>query len=543
MFAFIWRKNRRTTVVHKHQSRFRPRLEALEDRCLPSGGVLDPTFGSGGVVNTAVNAGPYLAVATATYPNEGTTNDGKIVAATTGFSANGTPYMEIIRYNLNGSLDTTFSGTGEVMNFKGYARCVVIQPDGKVVVAGWEPHGNFTALRYNANGSVDTSFGSKGEAVIKFGRYGSYAYNVALQADGKIVLAGEAYDGTNWDVGLARLNTNGSLDTSFGSGGEVRTPLPYSLNGPDYRWNVTNLAIDPNTSPSDPNSGKLIVGVETQQQPDPVLRYNTNGTLDTTFGGTGYVSLPNQYRPAVVVQSDDRIVVAARNSTTLGGVFLARLNPDGSLDGSFGSGGIVVTPPPPNDAAYADCVALQSNGQIVAGGFLSLPSAPSYGLMAARWNTNGSLDGTFGTGGFALASGSGQGTAIALEPDGRIVIAGKNVNPTSSGGIELVRFLAAGPQIRSFTASPSPVTFGSSLTLTASTISDEIPSATITQVAFYVQINGSNTLLGYGTQSSTGVWTLTFTVNLAPGTYTLYAQAEDGYGIFGDLVALALTVQ
>ena len=87
------------------------------------------------------------------------------------------------------------------------------------------------------------------------------------------------------------------------------------------------------------------------------------------------------------------------------------------------------------------------------------------------------------------------------------------------------------------------MTAGSSLTLTANNITDEIPSATITQVAFYVQINGTNTLLGYGTQSSTGVWTLTFTVNLAPGTYTLYAQAEDGYGIFGDLVALALTVQ
>ena len=81
------------------------------------------------------------------------------------------------------------------------------------------------------------------------------------------------------------------------------------------------------------------------------------------------------------------------------------------------------------------------------------------------------------------------------------------------------------------------------MTLTATNISDEIPSATITQVAFYVQINGSNTLLGYGTQSSPGVWTLTLTVTLAPGTYTLYAQAEDNYGIFGDLAALTLTVQ
>jgi hypothetical protein len=133
---------------------------------------------------------------------------------------------------------------------------------------------------------------------------------------------------------------------------------------------------------------------------------------------------------------------------------------------------------------------------------------------------------------------------IALEPDGRIVLAGSTFPSTSSAqAFYLARFVDAGPQVGSFTASPNPVAAGSSLTLTASNITDEIPSAPITQVAFYVNINGTNTLLGYGTQSSTGVWTLTFTVSLAPGTYTLYAQAEDNYGIFGDLAPLTLTVQ
>ena len=83
---------------------------------------------------------------------------------------------------------------------------------------------------------------------------------------------------------------------------------------------------------------------------------------------------------------------------------------------------------------------------------------------------------------------------------------------------------------------------GSSTTLTVSNIQDANPNATITQVAFYVQINGTNTLLGYGTQTSPGVWNLTFTVNLAPGTYTLFAQAEDSYGVFGDPVPLTLQV-
>jgi uncharacterized delta-60 repeat protein len=447
MLSFIWRKIPRRPSSQEPQSRFRPRLESLEDRRLPSGGVLDPTFGSGGLVNTPSNSNTG-AHALATYPNEGTANDGKIVAGWVTFSSTGAPYMEVARYNLNGTLDTNFGGTGEVTNFKGYARGVAVQPDGKVIVAGWEPRGNFAAIRYNANGSVDTAFGTKGEAIIQFGRSGSYAYNVALQADGKIVLAGEV----NGDVGLARLNTNGSLDTSFGAGGEVSTPLPYSLYAPDYKFNVTNLAIDPNSNASDSNGGKLLVSAEWQltNRTTVVLRYNSNGTLDTTFGGgTGYVNLAGTGRPAVVVQPDDRTVVATNDS---GSVLLARLNADGTLDASFGSGGAVLTPPPANSGVFADCVTLQANGQILVGGDMS---TTSFGLMAGRWNTNGSLDTTFGSGGFAVASRSGQGMAIALEPDGRIVLAGNNIY---SGGIELARFLAVGPQIGSLTASNLTIT-------------------------------------------------------------------------------------
>jgi hypothetical protein len=132
----------------------------------------------------------------------------------------------------------------------------------------------------------------------------------------------------------------------------------------------------------------------------------------------------------------------------------------------------------------------------------------------------------------------------ALEPDGRIVLAG-----TSANGETLVRFLAAGPQIGSFTANPNPVTAGGSVSLTAANITDLNPGGTVTQVAFYQDSNGdgilepgTDALLGYGTQASPGVWTFTFTVNLTPGTYTLFARAEDNYGVFGDAVTLTLQV-
>ncbi len=117
------------------------------------------------------------------------------------------------------------------------------------------------------------------------------------------------------------------------------------------------------------------------------------------------------------------------------------------------------------------------------------------------------------------------------------------------GTLTLARYLMASPQIGTFTASPNPVTSGGSTTLTASGITAPNPGSTIIQVAFYLDSNndsvldGSDTLVGYGTQTSPGVWTYRFTVSLAPGSYTLFAQAEDSYGVFGDPLALTLTVQ
>jgi RNA polymerase sigma factor (sigma-70 family) len=154
----------------------------------------------------------------------------------------------------------------------------------------------------------------------------------------------------------------------------------------------------------------------------------------------------------------------------------------------------------------------------------------------------------YGAGGWAISPSFGHSDcsrAMALEPDGRLVEAGYGYTSSSTPQvIELVRFLGSAPPVGSFTASPNPVTSGSSTTLTASNISDGNPNSTITQVAFYyLDGTGTQQVLGYGTVDGLGNWALSFTVNLAPGTYTLYAQAEDGYGAFGDPLALTLTVQ
>jgi hypothetical protein len=117
--------------------------------------------------------------------------------------------------------------------------------------------------------------------------------------------------------------------------------------------------------------------------------------------------------------------------------------------------------------------------------------------------------------------------------------------PQSNGydQFAVLRFLPSAPEVGSFTASPNPVTSGSSTTLTASNITDGNAGSTINQVTFYYyDSTGTKQVLGYGTQTSPGVWTLSFTVTLAPGTYTLYAQAQDSYGVLGDPLALTLQV-
>jgi hypothetical protein len=198
-------------------------------------------------------------------------------------------------------------------------------------------------------------------------------------------------------------------------------------------------------------------------------------------------------------------------------------------------------------------VAIQSDGKIVAGGQYYAAATQQSTLAATRVNPDGTLDAGYGNAGWATVQ-FGYGDTlqtIALQPDGRLLLAG-TARPTTSSSptdVALVRFLESAPQVGSFTATPNPVTAGSPVTLTAGGITDGNPGAGVTQVAFYQDSNGDgvldagDALLGYGTQTSPGVWTYTWsTAGLTAGTYTLFAQAEDSFGVFGNPDALTLQV-
>jgi uncharacterized delta-60 repeat protein len=252
---------------------------------------------------------------------------------------------------------------------------------------------------------------------------------------------------------------------------------------------------------------------------------------------------------AVAVQSDDRIVVAGCNSVGPP-IGLARFNPDGTPDATFGSGGFVEATH--GNTEFVRSLTLQPDGKIVVVGSTDNLSQPdgSVHFMVVRFNAaDGSLDTSFGTGGFAVSTGlniaANEGEDVALEPDGRIVVAGTNAtgpNGTGHQKFGVARFLATGPQVGSLTVSPTtPMPAGTVLTLTASGLTDANPGATVTQVTFYLDTNGDGVLDAGDVQigqTSSSPWTINYsTQNLASGTYKIFAVAQDNYGAFGDPLA------
>ena len=238
-----------------------------------------------------------------------------------------------------------------------------------------------------APGDLDLTFGNGGKVLTPIGSGNDYSFGAAIQSDGKIVLAGESYNGANRDFALARYNPDGSLDASFGSGGKVVTPIG------SRDESAGDIAIQPD--------GKIVVAgysINADSFADfALVRYNANGSLDNSFGTGGKVTTSFGsvgsdvvIAHAIAIQADGKIVAAGRSFGNFNKFALARYNTNGSLDTSFGTGGKLTTQisSNSNDEAYA--VAIQSDGKIVVGG-RSFNGA-TYDFAVVKYNTDGSLD-------------------------------------------------------------------------------------------------------------------------------------------------------
>ena len=440
MWPFTSDKTRQVKTARRARSSFRPRLEALEDRCVPSAGALDLTFGAG-YVTTSLSGGRDTAYSVLVQP------DGKILATGLANQTTGkTAQVDLIRYNADGSLDASFGTGGEVLGPAGlpsnYYPMAALYPttgtpnDGKIVLAEFST--NFSVARYNPNGTLDSSFGTSGIATANFGStLGTAGSEFAdIQPDGKVVVAGVSSNDKTLE--LARFNVDGSLDATFGQGGLVET----ALQGGDSQPVNETLLLQPN--------GGLIVTFQAEgggfglaADHWDMVAYNADGSLNTSFGNGGFVRTPpnpvsgdaspsggSALYPTVGNANDGKIVMVGQGDNN-GYVewMVRRYNANGALDSTFGAGGTVYTKLPKN---YGEAVgvAIQPDGKLVVSGYLV--SAPN-GEVVIRYNTDGSLDTTFGTKGIvttAIYSGS-RGYIPVLQPNGDIVVAGES-DPTGS---------------------------------------------------------------------------------------------------------------
>ncbi|MBI3620744.1 MAG: hypothetical protein HY208_00950 [Nitrospirae bacterium] len=385
----------------------------------PKHGTLDRSFGTSGKVTTAFGTVDDEASALVLQ------SDNKLVAA--GFSDDGTQRrFALVRYTTNEVPDTTFGPSGKVTTAIGTiddeALALVLQTDGKLVAAGFSDDGTqrrFALVRYNTNGTLDTTFNATGKVTTAIGTIDDEAFALVQQTDGKLVAAGFSDTGTQRQFALVRYETDGSLDATFGTSGIVTSAIG---TVDDEAFALVQQA-----------DGKLVAaGYETigGQKVIALIRYNTDGNGDATFGTGSIVntligSIDDEVF-ALVLQPDGKLVAAGFSDDGAQRRFaLVRYGTNGTPDATFGAGGVVTTAIGAiDDEAFA--LVLQADGKLIAAGFSDDGVQRRFALV--RYKADGSVDTTnFGTLGIvttAIGTIDDEAFALVQQPDDKLVAAG-----------------------------------------------------------------------------------------------------------------------
>jgi uncharacterized delta-60 repeat protein len=408
-------------------------------------GSLDATFGTNGKVVTAVTSLNDKSKDLLVQP------DGKIiVGGEVSIVFGDTVYMALIRYNSNGSIDNSFGVNGKVLtNFANVScslKALALQPDGKIVAVGYtldkaitaNTKTDFAIVRYNANGSLDTSFDGDGRVTTDFDSAIDIAYALAIQTDGKIVVAGDSRQGLKMQSVMARYNANGSLDLSFNATGKVFTTL---VSDNDYQLYTVTVLQDNN----------ILLGKRTwsngqyQLIATEMLKFNANGIPDLTFGTySGRLSEVAQ-SPIHKVLRSGKILIASMLFNPIEGtsIQLLRYNSNGKKDSTYGNQGIIISRFPNPAVSVTDFIE-QKDGRIAVLARFStfVPGEPdSFGLV--RYNYDGSLDRTFGINGKAAFKQTFQDeyyNKLTIQNDGKLVACGTHTELSNKFNFVVSRF-------------------------------------------------------------------------------------------------------
>ncbi|MEZ6107154.1 MAG: LamG-like jellyroll fold domain-containing protein, partial [Pirellulaceae bacterium] len=368
-----------------------------------------------------------------------------LVAGTVDGGATGLDFA-VARYNADGTLDTTFGTAGLVTtdftSSDDRALGITVDPTGKIVVVGYWNGGAYDDIavaRYNSDGSLDSSFGSGGTVIHNIG-FNDGADEVTIDDEGRIVLVGWRGNGGNADIVTVRLNTDGSLDTTFNGTGWVKDTFGMAdgASGAQYGHGILTDA-----------NQKIIVsgyGYTGSSKDLILLRYNVDGTLDTSFGTSGRFSLDVNSLSAEadgkLVLDDAGNILIVGTDTTNGEIALARVTSAGVLDATFGSGGVVTTSGLTGEFTGID-LKLQADGKIIVVGTINDGADDDFAVL--RFNTNGTLDTSFSGDGLATYDGGFADTlsGVFVTDAGQIVAVGTS-NDGTQDRATVIRFNSDG---------------------------------------------------------------------------------------------------